>query len=261
MTENLKTNKKCWITMAIVAIVLCAGLVYMCLECFGDKNENINVIAISGHGEVSATPDIANISITISKEAKTVKEAQEEVAKVEKEVLNLLKTNSVDDKDIKTINSSFNPTYEYKYVSSYCTQYSCPSSGNRVIVGYEAYENISIKIRNIDDSGKIIQGLGALGLSELSGPNFAIDKEDELKAEARKEAIDDAQSKAKKLAKDLGIKLGDITSFNENGNYPSRLYASDMSAKLESVNTAYVAELPKGENTITSDVTITYEIR
>ena len=47
-----------------------------------------------------------------------------------------------------------------------------------------------------------------------SGPNFAIEKEDSLKIEARKKAIDDAKTKAESLANDLGIKLRGIISFN-----------------------------------------------
>jgi uncharacterized protein YggE len=106
-----------------------------------------------------------------------------------------------------------------------------------------------------------MQGLGTLGVSDLNGPNFSIDNEDALKAQARKEAIDDAQTKAKALAKDLGVSLGRIANFSESGNYPTPMYyakdARVSSAGLE----AAPAQIPKGENTITSDVTITYEIR
>ena len=75
-----------------------------------------------------------------------------------------------------------------------------------------------------------MQGLGTTGVSDLSGPNFAIDKEDALKAEARKKAIDDAKKKAEVLAKDLGVSLGKITSFNESGNYPIMYEKNSMMA-------------------------------
>src|SRR6187397_1408395 len=74
-----------------------------------------NVITLTGHGEVSAVPDIANVYFTIRKEAKTVKEAQEAVATVEKSTLSFLKESEIEDKDIKTTNASFNPKYEYRY--------------------------------------------------------------------------------------------------------------------------------------------------
>lgn len=224
-----------------------------------------NTITLSGHGEVNAIPDIANIYFTISKEAKTVKEAQAGVAVIEKKALDLLKSKGVDKKDIKTANASFYPKYDY--VRTLCPQMGAPSGiaydcGNnkQVLSGYTASESITVKIRKVDDAGSIMQGLGEMGVSDLSGPNFTIDKEDALKAEARKKAIDDARTKAEILAKDLGVKLGRIANFSEGGNYGGMYYAKTMMD--EQANSAPApAEIPKGENTISSDVTITYEIR
>ncbi len=228
-----------------------------------ESQEN-NTITFSGHGEVTAVPDIANIYFTIAKEAATVKEAQALVAEVEKKSLDLLRESGVAEKDFKTSYASFSPKYEYRYETKSmmpCTQYGCPPRpGKNVIVGYTASESITIKIRNVDDAGKIMQGLGTLGVTDLSGPNFAIDKEDELKAEARKKAIEDAKMKAKVLARDLGVRLGDITSFSEGANYGGGYYKrAMMDASLESAAPA-PAQLPKGENIIASDVTITYEL-
>ena len=88
-------------------------------------------------------------------------------------------------------------------------QYSCPPTpGKNVITGYTASESITVKVRNTDDVGKIMQGLGALGVSDLSGPNFSIDNEDSLKAEARKKAIDDAKSKAKVFSQRFRYSFG-----------------------------------------------------
>ena len=233
---------------------------------FGVVNNNTaNIITISGHGEVQAVPDIANVYFNISKEAKTVKEAQEMVAKVEKDALASLKTNGVADKDIKTQNASFSPKYEWRYSSSMipCTpEYCPPQNGKSVITGYAASEGITVKVRNTDDVGKIMQALGTLGVSDLSGPNFAIDNEDSLKAEARKEAINDARQKAKVLAKDLGVSLGSVISFSESGNYAyPMMYGKTAAMDSYAVSAPAPAQIPKGENTITSDVTISYEIR
>ena len=106
-----------------------------------------------------------------------------------------------------------------------------------------------------------MQGLGTIGVTNLSGPNFAIDDEDALKAEARKLAIDEAKSKAKILAKDLDVSLVKIVDFSESGNYPM-MYSNKLSMMEDGAYSAPAsAQLPKGENTISSDVTITYEIR
>ncbi len=227
---------------------------------------NFSSIVVEGKGEVQAVPDIATVTFSIMKEGKTVKEAQDEVAKVEKVALESLKKNSVEEKDIKTSNASFYPKYEYKYdypkLAPCSIEYGCPpQNGKNVIVGYQASESITVKVRNVDNVGKIIQDLGTVGVSDLNGPNFAIDDEETLKTEARAKAIADAKAKAKVLARDLDVRLVRIVSFNESGNYyPMPMYASGAMMK-DSVAESTPAQIPKGENTITSNVTITYEIR
>ncbi|HTE48917.1 MAG TPA: SIMPL domain-containing protein [Candidatus Paceibacterota bacterium] len=228
-----------------------------------------NTITLSGHGEVQAVPDIANVYFTISKDAAIVKDAQDSVAVIEKKALELLKAKGVEDKDVKTANASFYPKYEYR--QALCPRplegtpatgtLFCPG-GKQVIIGYTASESITVKVRKIDDAGAIMQELGAVGVTDLNGPNFTIDKEDSLKAEARKKAIDDARVKAEVLANDLGVSLGRISTFSEGGSYGGPVYYAKSAALDNSVSPAPApAQIPKGENTISSDVTITYEIK
>jgi len=265
ISENHKKN----LYRAVLSLMVVLSL-YFVMKFFTEFRSygmmsNQSTITLSGYGEVSAVPDIANVYFTIRKEAATVKEAQSAVVEIETKVLASLKENNVEEKDIKTENASFNPKYEYKYNTRAmmpCTQYGCPpTGGSNVVVGYEAYESINVKVRNTDNVGKIMQDLGALGVSELSGPNFSVDDEDLLKAEARKQAIEDAQIKARDLAKDLGVRLGNITEFNESGDYyPTMMYGKAMVENRDATQSA-PAELPKGENTISSSVTITYQIK
>lgn len=242
----------------VFGIILIQGL-----DLKHDAKDDSHIITVSGYGEINAVPDLANISFNILKEAKTVKEAQTLVADVEKNVIASLKENKVAEKDFKTTNASFYPKYEYRYdsrVAPCAIDYCPPQNGTNVIVGYVASETMTVKVRDTDTVGKIIQDLGTLGVSDLSGPNFSIDNEEDLKADARKLAIKDAQAKARALSRDLGVRLGKITSFNESAGYPSPLYYASK-ATLESADAGAPASLPKGENTISSDVTITYEIR
>ncbi len=263
--ENTIEKKRVWKALFVALIVLCA---YLAVLTAGEAKKNSMLgesttpatITFSGHGEVTAVPDIANIYFTISKDASTVKDAQAGVAEIEKKALDALKVKGVAEKDIKTADASVNPKYEYKQAvcpqgASYC------GNSNQVIVGYTASESITVKVRNVDASGDIMQALGTAGVSNLNGPNFAIDNEDAVKTEARKKAINDAREKAEALAKDLGVHLGKIASFSENGSTPIMYAQSAMMKDSAVIAPAAPAEIPKGENTISSDVTITYEIR
>ena len=228
-------------------------------------SREVNTMTFVGYGEVFAVPDIADIYFTIRQEAKNAKEAQAKVAAIEAPVLEFLRENGVEDKDIKTTNASFNPQYSYQYdvktVVPCVPEYGCPPRpGRNIITGYEAYESITVKVRDTDQVGEIMQGLGSLRVSDLSGPNFTIDNEDELKSEARKKAIDDAKAKAEALADDLGVRLGRVAGFSENGVYPV-FYGRTTMMEADAVTPKAFAEIPKGENVISSSVTVTYEIR
>jgi len=227
------------------------------------SGDNMGTISLSGYGEVSAVPDIAEISFTISHDAKTVKEAQATVADVEGKVLAFLAENNIAEKDIKTTNASFYPKYEYQTTSSgVCTTYGCtPREGRNVVVGYTASESINVKVRDVDNAGTIVTGLGELKVSNLNGPNFSIDDETSLQALARKKAIDEADAKAQVLARDLGVKIVRVINFNEGGGYGVPMYSRDAMMTTSVMESAPKLNLSKGENIISSNVTITYEIR
>ncbi|MDP2789356.1 MAG: SIMPL domain-containing protein [bacterium] len=264
--QDYKKNSHGAFTILMLVLSLYVGLKFVSeFRSYGKAGGvDVNVITLSGHGEVSAVPDLATVYFTIQKEAKSVKEAQDAVAVVEAQALESLKTNSIEEKDIKASNASFSPVYEYQYGKFMpCNEFGCPPSrpGKNVITGYQASESITVKVRNTDSVGKVMQDLGTLGVSDLNGPNFTIDDETALQAQARKMAINEAKAKAKVLAQDLGVRLGRIVTFNEGGNYYPTPMMYGKAISIDSALESAPAQIPKGENTISSDVTITYEIR
>lgn len=222
-----------------------------------------NTISVSGDGEVFASPDIANISFTVRETAAKVSDAQDKVSVKVKSALSVVRKAGVADKDIKTQNYSSYPTYEWQEGTPACTSTVCPPyrPGKQVITGYEVSQMVTVKVRNLESVNSLVDGLAGAGVTEMQGPNFAIDQEDALKDQARAQAIDKAKAKAETLAKQLGVSLVRIVSFNEGGNYP--IYARAMAAgvAMDSAAKAPMPELPQGQQSITSNVTITYEIR
>ena len=221
-----------------------------------------NIITVSGEGEVFAVPDIAQFSFSVSEDAKTVKEAQDVVTKKINSALEVLrKEYSVEDRDIKTVDYSVYPKYEYS--NTPCSQFSCPPS-KQTLTGYTVNQTVSIKVRSVSDAGTILGSMGEVGVTNISGINFTIDDEDTLKRDARKLAIADAREKAEALSKDLKVRLVRIVNFSESGNYPmyySKYGVAEMSMANDGRGGAIAPELPVGENKIMSNVSITYEIR
>ncbi|MEY2664768.1 MAG: hypothetical protein RIT04_576 [Candidatus Parcubacteria bacterium] len=223
----------------------------------------MNTITVSGTGDAVSIPDIATFSFTVTETQKTVVEAQDKSATKLNATLAAIKAAGVLENDIKTQSYSINPHYEY--TGGVCTQ-SYPSTctpSKNVLTGYDVSQTILVKIRDLSKAGEIFGLIGGQDVKDVNGLAFSIDDVDSVKQKAQGIAIIDAKTKAAKLAKDLGVHLGRIVSFNADngGGYP--YYAMDsMSMKATAVAAPRaIAEIPAGEQKVTSNVSITYEIR
>ncbi len=263
---NEQNNCKSWFCLEegwtksncfkIALAVLIAFFIAGCFRHAGYKNngDQKDTIVVSGKGEVTAKPDIATVSFGVMEESMDVSKATDAVNTKMKKVVDSLKANGVDEKDIKTTDYSIYPRYDYVNSQSY------PYGGKQVLAGYNVSQTVSIKIRDLSKAGKVVTDLGTLGVTNMSGLNFTNDKYDDLVKEARDQAIAEARAEAKKLAKSLGVRLVKITGYSEGGYSPMPYYARDMAAGM-ATKSSVEAVLPTGENKITSNVSITYEIR
>lgn len=225
-------------------------------------------ISVTGDGDAYAAPDIATVSFSITQEAKNSIDARKTVDEKMKKIHDFLTQAGIAEKDIKTTGYNLYPKYDYVRSAAICPQYQangsatsfCPPEGKQVLSGYEVSQSVDVKIRKLDDAGKILAGLTDNGASNVSGLNFAVENEDAVVSEARKEAIAKAKDKANQLAAQLGVSLVRIVSFNEGNNYPVYNFAREGVA-LKSADAASVPNVPAGENKYVSNVTITYEIK
>lgn len=219
-----------------------------------------STISISGEGEAVALPDLGQFSFSVVSEGDDAADAQSQSARSVNSIIDYLKAEGVEERDIKTQYYNLNPLYRYEERS--CPVGSLCPPGDRVLVGFEANQTIAVKLRDLDKAGGLISGVGERGATNVSGLQFTIDDESILKAEARAAAIVDAKEKAEVLARDLDVRLVRIIGFweDEGGYYG---YGGDAAvsrgAMMESA--AIAPDLPAGENTVRSRISITYEIR
>lgn len=265
MNYDFTNDKRKMYKLGLVFITLLSLFVFVKIigearsyRFIGSNPEVRSAISVSGKGEVFAVPDLATFTYGVTKESKDVKTAQGEATAIINKTIDFLKEKGVDEKDIKTTSYNINPKYEY--TREICTGYYCPG-GKSVLTGYEVSQTIEVKVRKTDDSGTLLAGLGGLGATNISSLAFSIDDEDGFLADARAEAIKEAKQKAARLAKDLDVKLVRVIEFSENsynpiyGMYDSKVYG------MGGAESAPAPEIPMGENKLTSNVTITYEIR
>ena len=219
-----------------------------------------NTITVSGTGDVFAVPDTATFSYSVMTTEKDVTTAQTTVNTKANAILAYLKSQGVDEKDIQTSDYSVNPHYEYG--ASVCPNGYCPP-GRQTLTGYDVNESVTVKVKDPTKAGTLLSGVGSKGATNVSGLSFTIDDQTALEAEARTKAISDARTKAEELAKELGVSLVRVVGFSENGRGGPIYYAKAMAmdSGMGSAPSAPAPEISTGQNKITSDVSVTYEIR
>lgn len=207
-----------------------------------------NTVSFSGEGKVVAKPDIAKINLSIVTDAPTSKAAQDDNSKKSKAVTDYLKKQNIEEKDIKTTGYNIYPQYKYSQFG-----------GNPQITGYQVNQSMEVKIRDLDKVSNILDGVVSAGANQVNGLSFEIDNQDALKAEARAKAIADAKKKANELQSQVGISLGKIVNFSENtGGYPIYFKSGAMETDGRGGGGPSV---PTGENEITVNISITYQIK
>jgi len=272
------------VLIALIAVLVIKELVS--ISHLGDSAP-VNTINVSGTGDAYAIPNVATFAFTVSDTEKAVADAQTKATTEANSALAVVRAAGVASVDIQTEDYSISPQYEYQNAvcpspSVYNSSVSsgsvsggvamptiaptpispvyCPPN-KQTLTGYEVSETISVKLRDLTKAGSLLASLGSAGVSNLTGPSFTVDNPDSVQAQARSIAIADAQSKADALAKELGVRIVRVTSFNDDNNgivYPMMAMAANMSAGSSA---AAAPEVPAGQQKVTDNVSITYEIQ
>lgn len=259
MDADLKKNliRLLWILSATLVILS----IYIGFNTFNllSKNTIYSTLAVDASAEVFAVPDIAEVYFSIKSENKEIAPAQLNVEEKINNIIDSLKNIGILEKDIKTNFYNANPRYDYK--NSSCEGFRCPE-GERTLIGYEVLQSVVVTIRDISKTGEVLSVLGQLKVSDLYGPNFRIENEEELKAKVREDAIQKAREKGKSLAKNLGVKIVGIENFSEGfgGFYFAKSEAVRQEGDLMTPISTTVT-LPAGENKITTTVNIIYKVK
>lgn len=162
-------------------------------------------ITVDGVGTLDSPPDIGLVDIGVSVDAPTVAEARDLAAQAANDVIASIKDNGVRDDDVKTVNFSVDPRYEY------------PQNAAPRIVGYAVSNTVSVTVRDVDKLGEIIDDAVTAGgdAIRISSIRFDIDDRTAAKEQARERAMEDARRKAEQLAGLADVTLGKPLSIVE----------------------------------------------
>jgi uncharacterized protein len=202
---------------------------------------------ISATGEVTRVPDIAIISAGVVSRSATATGALQDAANRMQRVLAALKRAGVEDRDLQTSNISLNP--EYRYVENQPPQ----------LTGYTASNQLTIRFRDIRNSGKILDALVGQGANQINGPSLTIDKPEAALDEARARAIAAGRARAELYARSLGMRIVRVVSVSESGGYAAPP-PMPMYARAETAQAADTKVVP-GEQKLQVTLAMTFELQ
>lgn len=202
-------------------------------------------ITLTGRGSAEHSPDIAMISVGVSVEAETASTAMTQQSQKMNGVFAAVKAAGIADKDMQTSNLSLNPVYEY------------PNNQRPRLTGYNASNQITIKVRDLKNLGKTLDAVVKGGGNTINGVSFSIDRPEAYQNDARVEAIKDAAAKAELYANAVGYKVKRIVTVSEQEYYPQPV---PMMARMQLQDAAESTPVAAGEVSMTQTVSVTFEL-
>ena len=141
------------LALVVMTLLLVGGLLVGCSEGVvlsdGDGTNSFiwsqqsSGIWVNGEGSVTVVPDVAVLSLGVETQAATVAQAQAQAAEAMDVVMTELENWGINESDIKTQYYSIYPVKRY-------------NNGQEFLIGYRVTNTVTAKVRQVDDTGAII---------------------------------------------------------------------------------------------------------
>lgn len=206
-------------------------------------------ISVSGSGQVYLTPDIAYINIGVQTENADAATAVSNNNTQSQKVIDALKAQGVDAKDIRTTDFSIYPQQQ--------TNSQGQSTG---VTKYVVNNTVYVTLRSLDKIGAVLNGVVAAGANSINGIQFDVADRSQALSQARQAAISDANAQAQELAKAAGVTLGAVQSISTVSSTPTPIPYGLGGGGVASSATANVP-VSAGQLTVTVQANVVYAIQ
>ncbi len=222
-------------------------------------------IWVNGTGKATGDPDLGVLSLGVEALANTASEARGMAAGAIDATISALRANNIADRDMQTSQFSISPRYNTQEIRR-CTDgpseeqevggaalgmpapgspevvemiviqeekgTECRTEFERVLIGYQVTNTLTVKVRDLDSMGGIIDGAteAAGNLVRINRVSFTIEDHKHLQIEAREEAIADLLTKANAMAELAGVELGKLVFLSESSGGTPQSFARIESA-------------------------------
>jgi uncharacterized protein YggE len=213
--------------------------------------ETAPVVTLTVTQSVEGAPDIATVGTGVQTRAQTAQAAMQDNATKTTALIAALTKAGIAKADIQTSGINLSAQYDYSNRDG-------EPAGPRFI-GYEASNQLSVKLREIKKVGSLLDTMVAAGATNINGPNFSIDNPAPLLVQARGQAMKDAKAQADFYAQTAGYRsarLLSISEANSGGNPPMPMV---MSARFKA-DAAPVTPVEPGQVSASVTLTVQYAL-
>lgn len=201
-------------------------------------------LEVSATGEVARAPDIVTISTGVTTRADQASQAMRDNAAQMASVRAALQRAGIQARDIQTGSISLGQEFR-------------PGEGGQMQpAGFTASNQLSVRYRDIAQSGRIIDALVAAGANNIQGPSFDIANRDAALDEARTRAVTAARARADLYARTLGTRVRRIVAVSEGGGpivRPQMAYMARAEAAADTV-------IEPGQQTVSISISVVFEL-
>jgi uncharacterized protein YggE len=234
--------------LTLMPLALAAAIAFPAMAGAADSQPAPRII-VSGEGQATAAHDLALLTLSVMREAKTARAALDANNDAMAAVIAAMKSAGVKDRDLQTAGIQINPRYNYTNKPD--------GSQEAELVAYQVTNTLSVRIRDIDKTGDILDKAVSLGVNQGGGIAFSNEDPSAAVTEARKKAVADAMAKAKTLADAAGVSIGRVLEITDQNIAPPPM---PINAKAFDAAGAAVP-VQAGENSYAVQVTVTFELK
>ena len=206
------------------------------------------VVELNVVEQVDADPDLVTVSAGVTTDAATAVEAMRQNSAEMRRVVDRIKTLGIAERDIQTTGINLGARYDYDQ-----------GTQRQVFRGYQASNRVSVKLRDIDKTGEVLDALVVAGATDLGGPSFSLENDAAAKAEARKRAMENARNQAMEYARMAGYADIRLLEINESISGYGGPMPMVKTARMEMASDASAPVQP-GQVTTVVNVTVKYEL-
>ena len=233
------------INMALVLIA-----VFLLFGCKEKKLDEHSTVLVSGIGIVLVQPDMVQMNILTSYTAQTMQQAKREVDIKMQQIMNILKADKIEDKDIKTVSLGYDREIEYM-------------NGRSVLIGQRAHQAIVVTINDIINNPnrlpELLDKLTSIDRVVISNIIFDTKDKTELFSQSRELAYKKALDKANQYAELTGHKIVKTLRVSEERNRDILRAPAYTNVAYDTAGYSTAASaVPTGEQEVITEIIVTF---